>query len=264
MPEIPVFRIHSERMQKDKFVAIAEHLGLRGEPMATEEALFLQTKQSALAYALPGSRFAGLLFFGDQSQGIAEPVERALSANNAEAWTNEFLRRFHLGARESEDSQVRVSFTMRAIRTDAATEQGEGGKEVRRSPVKTDVMADLRVNDRPVTGPRAKLRLTFKNPQAPVWMHRGLWERLEVFETRRMLTENEVYRRVSDRISPRGSARKSWSMLHVRLAYFAGEFNGGPDLLLPFYFAEVEFRDPKDGARTRQGPRQLLQIPACL
>ena len=54
MAEIPVFRINTERMKKDKFVAIAAQLGLRGEPLATEEALFIHDKQRALAYAMPG------------------------------------------------------------------------------------------------------------------------------------------------------------------------------------------------------------------
>ena len=51
-------------------------------------------------------------------------------------------------------------------------------------------------------------------------------------------------------------------MLSMRLAYFAGEYAGGADLLLPYYFAEVEFRNPKDRERKLQGPRQLVQS-AC-
>jgi hypothetical protein len=38
------------------------------------------------------------------------------------------------------------------------------------------------------------------------------------------------------------------------------EFRGGPDLLLPYYFAEVEFRHPKDEVRDRQDPWQLIPI----
>jgi hypothetical protein len=118
------------------------------------------------------------------------------------------------------------------------------------------------INDRYVTGPRAKLRLVFKNDKTPAWIHRALWQRLEVFEERPLLMEDEAYRKVSDRISGRGETRKTWRMIDIRLAYFAGEFCSAPDLLLPYYFIEVEFSDPKDQTRDRQGPRQLIQIPA--
>ena len=66
MDEIPVFRIHTERIKKAKFEGIADYLGLRGKPVVTEDALFLQDRQRALAYAMPGSRFAGLLFFTEK------------------------------------------------------------------------------------------------------------------------------------------------------------------------------------------------------
>lgn len=263
MPDIPVFRIHTERIGKEKFAAIADHLGLRGDPAATDEALFVQDKQRALAYALPGSRFAGLLFYTDQSQNMAARVESFPAAEEVESWTSEFLKRFQLGPRDSGDDRIRVSFSTRVLRTESAIHEGKEGTEFRRMPVKTDVLADLRVNNYHVTGPRAKLRLVFKNATAPVWIHRALWEKLEVFETRTMITEDEAYRRLSDRLSKRGPARRAWRLLNIRMAYFAGEFSSAPDLLLPYYFAEIEMRDPSDRDRTRQGPRQLIQLPAC-
>jgi len=262
MADIPVFRIHTERIEKEKFSAIADHLGLRGDAVVTDEALFMQDKQRALAYALPGSRFAGLLFFTDQSQNMAA-VERVPGAEEVESWTSEFLKRFQLSPRDSGDSRIRVSLSTRVLRSESAIQEGKETKDVRRVPVKADVLADLRVNDHHVTGPRAKLRLVFKNAKAPLWIHRALWEKLEVFETRTLITEDEAYHRLSDRLSKRGPARRAWRMLNLRMAYFAGEFSSAPDLLLPYYFAEIEMRDPSDGDRTRQGPRQLFQVPAC-
>jgi len=265
MPEIPVFRIHTERIETNKFEAIADHLGLHGKLVTTQEALFMQEDQRrALAYAQPGSRFAGLLFFTDQTQpGMAARVEHAPGSEEVGAWTDEFLKRFQLGPREMEDKRIQVSFATRVLRTESVVKEDREGKEVKRVPIKTDVASDLRVNGHHVTGPRAKLRLVFKTSRVPVWIHRALWEKLEVFETRPMLTEDDVYRMVSDRISKRGETRRAWRLVDIRLAYFAGEFSGGPDLLLPYYFAEIEMRDPKDGERARQGPRQLIQIPAC-
>ena len=262
MTNIQVFRIQNERLEKDKFAAIAEHLGVRGDIKATPEALFVQDKQRALAYALPGARFAGLLFFTDQSQGLGASVDRAPGNEEAERWTHEFLQRFQLGPRALDDQRIRTSFATRVLRTEAVQERDEG-RELRRAPVKTDIISDLRVNDRYVTGPRAKVRLVFKNAKQPAWIHRSLWDRLDVFEERPLLSEDEAHRKVAERITRRGETRKTWRMNSIRLAYFAGEFCGGPDLLLRYYFVEVEFRDPKDRQMTRQGPRQLIQIRAC-
>jgi hypothetical protein len=263
MAEIPVFRIHIERMKKEKFVAIAAHLGLRGEPAATEDALFMHDKQRALAYAMPGSRFAGLLFFTDASQGIAAQVGRVPGSKVIEDWTGAFLKRLQLLPRPTGDEQIRASFASRVLRRESVVEEGEKARKIQRVPLTAEIAFDVRVNDHHVTGPRAKVRLAFKSAKGPVWIHRGLWEKLDVFERRPLLTEDDVYRKLADRLSGRGSTRKPWRMVGMRLAYFAGEFCGGPDLLLPYYFAEVEFRDPKDEVRDRQGPRQLIQMPAC-
>ena len=261
MAEIPVFRIHTERIDKDRFLAVADHLGLRGDIVETEEALFVHDKQRALAYAQPGSRFGGLLFFTDQ--GIAETVERPPAEAEAEGWTTEFFKRFQLGPRTSQDERVRVSTSLRVFRTESVIEEGQETTKIRRAPHKTELVSDIRVNEYYVTGPRAKFRAVFKSARRPAWMHRALWDKLEVFEMRPLLSEDEIYRRLSDRLSRRGESRRVWRMIGLRLAYFAGEFTGGPDLLLPYYFADVEFTNPKVRETTGQGPRQLIQIHAC-
>lgn len=52
-------------------------------------------------------------------------------------------------------------------------------------------------------------------------------------------------------------------LVSLRLVYWADEFKGGPDLLAPWYFAEIEHSDPRyAGKEPIQGPRQLLRIPA--
>ncbi len=262
MAQIPVFRIHNQRIENDRFGAIAEHLQMRGKLIETEEALFMQDKQRALAYALPGSRFAGLLFFTNQSESIARPLDRADGIDEVEAWTDDFIKHFRLGPLESKDERIRVSLAIKARRTESAIEEGKEGERITRVPVKLDVVSDLRVNDYHVTGPRAKVRLVFKNAQAPISMHHAQWEKLEMFEERPMLDEDEARSKVADRLLARGKPAFKWQLVSMRLAYFAGEFKGGPDLLLPYYFAEVEFVNPKDELG-RQGPRQLIQVPAC-
>jgi hypothetical protein len=51
-------------------------------------------------------------------------------------------------------------------------------------------------------------------------------------------------------------------VVDVRLAYFATEYHGGPDLLSPYYFVEVEYEDRTAQERQAQGPRQMLWLPA--
>jgi len=170
------------------------------------------------------------------------------------------FKRFQLGLSESKNDQIKVSFSISARRTESAIEEG---KEIKQVPVKTDVVSAIRVNGYYVTGPRAKLRMVFKNAKSPAWIHYGLWEKLEIFETRPILTEDHAYRKISDQLSRRGETSRTWRLINNRLAYFADEFRGGPDLLLPYYFAEIEFRGPKDSEQTRQGSRQIMQIPAC-
>lgn len=265
MAEIPVFRMHAEEMKKEKFVAIAAHLGLRGDTVATHDAFFMQDKQRALAYAMPGARFAGLLFYTDASQGISPSAasSRAPSGKVAEDWSETFLKRFQLLPRASADSEVRTSFRNRSFMRESMVEEGDAGRKTRRVPLSAEVAVDVRANDIQVTGPRARVRMAFKAAKSPAWIHRGMWERLEVFERRPLFSEDDVFRRLSNRLSARGASERPWRLVGMRLAYFAGESCGGPDVLLPYYFAEVEFREPKREAQDRQGPRQLIQLPAC-
>jgi hypothetical protein len=263
MAEIPVFRIHNRKMEKDRFEAMAEYLGLRGSLVATEEALFLQDEHRALAYAMPGSRFAGLLFFTDHSQAIGTVVERTPGSDLVESWTREFQNRFQLEPRSFGDDRARISSAIKVLRTESAVEEGEERGRIKRAHLKSDVVSELKVNDHHVSGPRAKIRLVFKQAKGPAWMHHAQWDKLEVFEERPLLSEDEAYRRISDRMAKRSQTARMWRMNEIRLAYFSDEFRGEPDLLLPSYFAEVEFRLPNDKQGERQGPRRLLRLPAC-
>ncbi len=264
MAEIPVFLMHTELMKKDRFAAIAAHLGVQGELTATGEAIFVQDKTRALAYAQPGSRFAGLLFFTDTSQGFASPVTGRLPGEKVvEEWAGDFLKRFQLLPVQADKGQVTATFTSRTLVRESVIEDGEKGGKPRRVPLAAEVAVEVGAHGYRVTGPRAKVRMAFKGARGPLWIHRGLWNTLDVFERRPLLSEDDAHRRLTDRLSGRGATGRAWRLIGMRLAFFAGEFRGGPDLLLPYYFAEVEFRDPKGDSREGQGPRQLIQLPAC-
>lgn len=262
MEEIEVFRIHTERMDRDKFVEIGAKLGLKGDVVVTDEALFVRDDVRALAYAQPGAKFAGLLFYIDQSQGLTEPLKEAPDPGKVDAWSRRFLDQFRLGPKGSDD-RVRVSFQTRAVVGEARVEDSDGRRQrVRRVPVTTDLVSVLQVNDRYVTGPRAKVRMTFKRSDSPALIHRGLWEKLEVFESRPLRTEEEAKEAVASRLIKRREGTQAWKLLNLRLAYFASEYTGGPDLLVPYWFAEVEMRGPAGSDARLQRPRQLLQLVA--
>ncbi|MDX5399645.1 MAG: hypothetical protein LPK92_07975 [Actinomycetes bacterium] len=262
MEEIEVYRIRTERMDKDRFAAIGEALGLRGDVVATEEALGMHDGERALAWAQPGGRFAGLLFLTDQSQALGAPTKEVPDTGRAEEWAHAFLDEHRLEPRDRDD-HIRVSFEIRAHVTVARIEEGEGRRRrVRTVPARTDVVSHIEVNGHHVTGPRARVRLTFLAPGQPAWMHRGLWDTLEVFETRRFVGEEEAKEDLAARLASRGDREMRWHLRNLRLAYFAGEYEGGPDLLVPHWFAEIEMPGPRGSDPKAQGPRQLVQLDA--
>jgi hypothetical protein len=136
------------------------------------------------------------------------------------------------------------------------------GRERREVPVKADLVSRITVNDVPVTGPRAKVRMTFKTGAQPILLHRGLWERLEFAGELRVADEERVHAGVLDRLGDRRGGSPRSRILRTRLAYHAAEYTGGPDLLAPSYFVEVEHRAPGGDGQQRQQPRQVIRVPA--
>jgi hypothetical protein len=257
---VMLYRRHGNRLREDRFGALAQRLlGRSTEIKQTDDALFAQDSERALAFGQPCARMAGVLFYVDQAVAWAEPVERTLPADHARAWAESFLREGELYPGEAEGGELRFELDAR---------QTEGivfdGRERRRMPVTTDVLSRISLDGIEVTGPRAKLRTTFKADERPVMVHAGFWERLSRHEERELVSEHDVASVIRDRLADRkDSQARTAKLVDLRLVYWADEFSGGPDLLAPWYFGEVELTDPRyTGDYPIQGPRQVLRIPA--
>jgi hypothetical protein len=238
---------------------IARHLKIEGKPVETEEARVHHDGPRTLAYAQPCARFAGLLFYADQSVAWGEASGKVIAAERAQAWSEKLLERF--GLRPAAPKGSRFEFALEARETDAVVFDG---KERRRVKAKTDVLARIALDGVPVVGPRAKARLVFKDVDRPVMMHLGLWESLGIHEERELVREHDVAMTVRERIADRNRCDdKAYRLCDIRLVYMAGEFAGAPDLLAPEYHVEVEVRDTRHGGENAPiPPRQVVRLPA--
>jgi hypothetical protein len=270
MSTIWLFQMKTERMLADRFTVIAKHLRFRGKFVETEQALLVHDgkQKQALAYAQPCSKFAGLLFFTDQSRSLAEfplkadgsgeSVVTPLKVEHAQRLADEFLQGLDLLPRKSDDERVRLDLGTYSYQTDAIVFDG---KERKPYPIKTEIASKITLNDIPVVGPRAKVRMVFLDQDKPVFVHRALWQSLEPFDERKLVDAGEIERAVTERLTDRRRA-VPYKMSDIRLVYFAQEYSGGPDLLAPFYFVEVEF-EPREGEKAEtQGIKQVLRLPA--
>jgi hypothetical protein len=265
MTQIPLFKIRSPQMDREKFAEMARFLEIDGKFLATDEALVVANRERALAFAQPCGKFAGLLFFTDQSRGIAEPIEKPVDTRDAEGFANEFLKRFDLLPKMRDDDRIKFSFEIGAHTTEAVTFDG---KERQRTPLKTEISSRIHLNEVPVVGPRAKARMVFKDNARPIFVHFGMWESVEIYEERRLISKDEAVALTRGELTnhrPNGKEAPvppDFEIVDVKLAYFATEYTGGPDLLAPFYFVEVEYEHQYDEQKGGQGPRQLLPLPA--
>jgi hypothetical protein len=68
---------------------------------------------------------------------------------------------------------------------------------------------------------------------------------------------------VQDKLADRNRYdERTYNLNDVRLVYFAGEYQGGPDLLAPEKLVEVEYRDPRyAGREPTRDPRQAICLP---
>ncbi len=260
MSSIFLYKMQTESMKADKFAEIGRHFEIKGELVETEEALAIHDSEHALAYAQPRGRFAGLLFYVDQSRGQAEPVDKVIDCKSAERWAVDFLDKFSLSPKKAEDEKIQLSFEIYTYEDQSVSYDG---KERRRLNLKTEIGSKIEINGIPVLGPRATVRMVFKDQAKPISIHRGLWENIEVYEERELVREHDVYTTVKEKLAQRRDCRVYYDVVDCKMAYFAQEFCGGPDILAPFYFLEIEYETANAERKgIIQGPRQILMIPA--
>lgn len=260
MSNIHIYRIRPRRLKGETLSEMAKALNFEGKLIETEEAMAIQDSTRTLVYAQPGSKFGGLLFFTDQSSSLAGSVEKLVDRKNAQSWTNNFLKSFDLLPEKVTDELMKFNLKIRSYQTQAVT---FGGKERKKSTIKTEIASNININDVPVVGPRAKIRMTFKDSDLPVFIHSGLWKAIEIHEERELIDKSKVLDTVKEKLTSRQDKRPRSEIKSVKLAYFAQEYNGGPDLLMPFYFVEIEQEDKnKEKLGITNGIKQMIWIPA--
>jgi regulatory protein YycI of two-component signal transduction system YycFG len=261
MARILIFKRNTQNMKPESFLRMAETLKVKGKPMETDNAIAVRDAERALVYAQPCAKFAGLLFYTDQSRGLADSSENLLDSERAKRWANAFLKEFNLVPSKVDDKRVNLQVNLSSTQTEAVVFDGKERKLIKN---KTEIRSDIKLNEIPVVGPRAKVRMVFKEDEKPILIHRGLWDAIEVYEEKELLRINDVAKAVKEKLVAReGCSQARYDVISTRLAYFADEYAGGIDILAPYYFIEMEFEDKKAKENgITQGPRQLFWLPA--
>ena len=249
------------KIQKDEFLRIAQTLGIdEGKQVESEEAVAMHDSNHALAYSQPGSKFAGLLFYTDQTQNIAEPSENLTEPKHAKDWCNGFMQKHQLAPRPIDNKKIKLSLDLFAYKSEGLVFDGKQRKKIKYA---IEVASNIMLNDIPVIGPRAKVRFAFKNKKVPINIHCAVWQNIEVFEQKEFVNPHDVYTVIKEKLSTRKNEKRWFDIASQKVAYFAQEYNGGPDILAPYHFVEVEYTDPyAEKIGEIQGPRQVFWIPA--
>ncbi len=260
MSEVFIYKTKSQQLKPEQFTKIARNLGIRKKLVQTDEALAVHDSDCALVYGQPGSKFGGVLFFTDQSKSMGEMTEKLPDSKKVKRWADEFLNEFKLIPEKSKDRTIRFNLSTMGTQTHAITFDG---KERKKKKIKTEIKSKITLNDVAVVGPRAKVRMVFNDPKRPLMIHCGLWKHIEVFEKRELVREHDIIKVIKEKLARREERKVCYDVVDIKLAYFAREFEGGPDLLAPYYFIEIEFEDEKGReSGISQGPKQIFWLPA--
>jgi hypothetical protein len=261
MASITLYRMRPARLNSEALTKISRHLGIRGIAQEVDEGIAMSNEKQALVYSQPCSRLGGVLFYIDQTQSLAEPIKKPLEEEKAKEWADEFLKKFSLLPKPHEVERIQLKLDTVSYRTDGIVFDG---KERKRVPIKTEIASNISLNSIQVVGPRAKIRMVFKEKERPVLIHLGLWESLEVYEEHELVREHDAVDTVREKLARRSRCGEAfYDITEVKLAYFAREFKGGPDLLAPYFFVEVEHRDEKLKAPPNaQQPKHVIWFPA--
>jgi hypothetical protein len=259
MATVTLYRMHHEAPSLDAFQKVARALGVAGDAKESPEGTALAGDGGVLAHAAPCTRMGGVLFYVDPNASLAEPAKRPVDPAAAKKWADAFLESNGLLPKPTDGPRAEIEIS--AALTEAVVFDG---KERTRVPAKTDVTSRITLDGISVVGPRAKVRMVFKDDKRPVFLHRGLWNALEPYEDRELIREHDAARTVDGLLANRKDCGDvSHALGEVRLAYFAREFAGAPDLLAPYYFVDVEFKNVDSKAAGEvQGPRQTIWFPA--
>jgi hypothetical protein len=260
MSNILIFKIKPQKLNNDRFIKIAQQLGIESKIIETEDAIAVYDSKRALAYAQPGARFGGFLFFTNQTQSIGDLDSKPLSTEIAKAWTEKFLFQHHLIPKEPREPKIKFQLKMQCFSNEAKLFDGKKRKS---QWITTNAYSQIYLNGILVCGPRGRVRMIFKNNEIPIMIHCGIWSEIEIFEERELIPENVAIESLKANLTGRKDTNPISDISNVRLSYFAGEYTGGPDLLHPYYFMDVEFED-KRGKKMgiTKGIKQMICVNA--
>jgi hypothetical protein len=257
MNNINIYRYHPKRMNEDQFHSIAHDLRLKGEFKQGEEGMVLYNDNQILTWSQPNAKLGGVLYYANRSHSLSGPAGKLPKVDVVREYMNGFLERSHL---MPERDKEEVSVKLEARTTEGMIEKGEKG-EVRRVPLRVDVSSHIRLGDIPVVGPRAKIRAAFSSAR-PHFMHIGLWEKVDMYKTGEIIPKERLMQ-IIEESARRREKKIEFKVQDIKLAYWAGEYQGGADILEPCYFVEIEHiyserRKDKEGT----GPKQVLKFLA--
>ena len=257
MSKIKIFRYRPKHMETDLFSNIANDLRLKGELKQGEEGLVIYNDHQIMTWSQPNAKFGGVLFYADRNRSLAKPSRRVAEVDPIKDYMNGFLKRSQL---MPNPGKLDVSVKLKAKVTNAMMETG-GKEEIKRVPMRVDVYSDIRLDDLPVLGPRAKIRAAFDGA-TPQFLHIGLWETMDVYKTGELIPKDHLLKIIDDKTKSR-ERKMDLRVIDINLAFWAGEYRGGADILEPYYFVEIEHQMPDERkGEENSGPRQVLKFLA--
>lgn len=255
MARIAIARVRPAKLDIDRLARLAERFRIDGEPVESEEAIVISGRSGAVVHGQPANRMGGVTTAVDLTRGVATSEGEPLPVEKAVPLATEVMESHGLGAVGTR-SELDLDWQIDARVTEAVTFDG---KERRRHPIKTDVRARVVLNEVPVSGPRTGASLTFTDHEVPLRMMVTTWQDLEVYGERELVEREEALEELLSAARHRDGRSEAFEVLSATLAYWAGPYTGGADLLEPSWFVEVAHTGDGIGD---QVPKQLLRLPA--
>ena len=234
MSSVNIFRYRPQQMKPEQFYTIAEELRLDGEFTEGEEGMVLHNDHEILTWSQPNAKFGGLLQYMDRERSLGQIAEDLPDVDAIQDYMNNFLERSRMLPLQGEfDTAVKLEAKI----TSAMLETEEG--ELARVPMRVDVTSHIELDGLPCIGPRAKVRAAFGPWEKPQFLHVGLWETIEHYMKGELIPKDRLAKIIEDS-TKRREKESNLRVSDIDLAYWAREYDGGADILEPYYFVEIE------------------------
>ena len=261
---IVIPRMRPTTFDSDRLRGLAERLQLSGELLEHEEAVAIASEKHTVVHGQPGTRMGGLTTALDHTRGIAPDAgdgpegtpRKVVDPDRAVALVAELLDAFALGTVRTE-SQLDLDWKLVGAVTEGVRFDG---KERVRFPVKADVRARVTLDGIPVSGPRSGASAVFTDGDAPLRLLVTTWDSVDRYDERRLISSDEAVGTLLAGRDKRGPRPGPVEVVSATLGYWAGEYGGGADVLVPSWFVELVHTAEQ---RSGSAPRQLVRLPAA-